>query len=142
MTTSSIWIQPRGYKWVLLAFLLGGCSGAWHVRQAVKKGAIIKSDTVYQEKTVIVPGDSTTVFVPVTRLKDSLVTVYQDRIKIQYRLKHDTIRFNVECDADTVKIEVPVAVNTEINCPPKSPFWRNLALALLVVTALVLYFRR
>lgn len=127
---------------LILTILLSSCSARWHVNQAIKKGLKIGTDTVYQEKTVIVPGDSTTVFVPVTRLKDSLVTVYQDRIKIQYRLKHDTIRFNVECDPDTVKIEVPVAVNTEINCPPKSPFWRNLSLALLVVTAIVLYFRR
>ena len=129
-------------RWIILLVLFSSCSGAWHLRQAVKKGVIIKSDTVYQEKTVIVPGDSTTVFVPLTQLKDSLVTVYQDRIKIQYRLKHDTIRFNVECDADTVKISVPVFVNTEINCPKPNKFWRILSFALIVVTALVLFFKR
>jgi hypothetical protein len=112
------------------------------MNQAIKKGAVVKSDTVYWTKEIIVPGDSTTIFVPVTRLKDSLVTVYQDRIKISYKTIHDTLRFQVECPADTVFLKVPVAVNTEIDCPPKSPFWRNLALALLVVTALVLYFRR
>ena len=127
---------------LILTILLSSCSARWHVNQAIKKGLKIGTDTVYQEKTVIVPGDSTTVFVPVTRLKDSLVTVYQDRIKIQYRLKHDTIRFNVECDADTIKVNVPVYVNTEINCPKPNPFWRILAFALMVVTGLVLYFRR
>lgn len=124
---------------ILLFFALVGCSGAWHLRQAVKKGVIIKSDTVYQEKTVIVPGDSTTIFVPVTRLKDSLVTVYQDRIKIQYRLKHDTIRFNVECDADTVKVSVPVYVNTEINCPPPNRMWRTVTFVLMGLLALLVY---
>lgn len=127
---------------LLFALTLSGCSAKWHIDQAVKKGAIIKSDTVYQERTIVTPGDTTTIFVPVTRLKDSLVTVYQDRIKIQYRLKHDTIRFNVECDPDTVKISVPVAVNTEIDCPPRSPFWRNLALALVVVCVLLLVFKK
>ncbi len=129
-------------RYALLFILLSSCSGAWHLQRALKKGVVIKSDTVYQTKEVIVPGDSTTLLVPVTKLKDSLVTVYQDRIKIRYLLKHDTLRFNVECPPDTVRIEVPVAINTEIDCPPRSPFWRNLALALLVVTALVLYFRR
>ena len=129
-------------RWIILLVLFSSCSGAWHLRQAVKKGVVISHDTVYQEKTVIVPGDSTTVFVPLTQLKDSLVTVYQDRIKIQYRLKHDTIRFNVECDADTVKISVPVFVNTEINCPKPNKFWRILSFALIVVTALVLFFKR
>lgn len=122
--------------------LLSSCSARWHVNQAIKKGLKVGTDTVYQEKTVIVPGDSTTVFVPITKLKDSLVTVYQDRIKIQYRTVHDTLRFNVECPADTVVIKVPTVINTEIDCPPKSPFWRNLALALLVVCVVVLVFKR
>lgn len=129
-------------KVVLIACIavLSGCSARWHIQQAIKKGAIIASDTVYQEKTVIVPGDSTTVFLPIVR--DSLVTVYQDRVKIRYKIYHDSIKIYAECPPDTVKIEVPVAVNTEIDCPPGSPFWRNLALALIVVTSLLLYFRR
>lgn len=127
---------------LIFALTLSGCSARWHVNQAIKKGLKVGTDTVYQEKTIITNGDSTTIFVPVTRLKDSLVTVYQDRIKIQYRLKHDTIRFNVECDPDTLIVKVPVAVNTEIDCPPRSPFWRSLALALVVVCVLLLVFKR
>lgn len=124
----------------LTILILSSCSARWHVNQAIKKGLKVGTDTVYQEKTVIVPGDSTTVFLPV--VKDSLITVYQDRIKIQYYQRYDTVRIAVECPSDTVKIEVPISVTTEIDCPPRSPFWRNLALALIVVTALVLYFRR
>lgn len=123
-----------------ILILLSSCSGSWHLQQAIKKGVVITRDTVYQEKTVIVPGDSTTVFVPITKLKDT--TIYQDRIKIRHTVIRDTLRTFVECPPDTVKIEVPVVVNTDIDCPPRSPFWRNLALALLVVTALVIYFKR
>ena len=122
--------------------LLSSCSARWHIQQAVKKGAVIMSDTTYLEKTVIVPGDSTTVFIPMNIRNDSLVYIYQDRIKISYKTIHDTLRFQVECPPDSIIVRVPVAVNTEIDCPPRSPFWRNLSLALLVVTALVLYFRR
>ena len=136
-------VSVMGYKWPLFAFFvfgLFGCSARWHVNQAIKKGLKVGVDTVYQEREVIVPGDSTTVFVPVVR--DSLVTIYQDRLKIKYKIYHDSIKIHVQCPPDTVRIQVPVAVNTEIDCPPRSPFWRNLALALLIVTALVLYFRR
>lgn len=131
-------------KFVLIACIavLSGCSAKWHIDQAVKKGAIIKSDTVYTDRVVITPGDSTTIFVPVTRLRDSLVTVYQDRVKISYRTIHDTLRFHVECPPDSIVIRVPVAVNTEIDCPPRSPFWRSLALALVVVCVLLLVFKR
>ena len=129
-------------RWLVLLVLFSSCSARWHVNQAIKKGLKVGTDTIYQEKTVIVPGDSTTIFVPVTRLKDSLVTVYQDRIKISYKTIHDTLRFQVECPPDTVKVSVPVYVNTEINCPKPNKFWRILSFALIVVTALVLYFRR
>jgi len=122
--------------------LLASCSASWHIAQAVKKGAIIKSDTVYTDRVVITPGDSTTVYVPIHQRNDSLVYIYQDRVKISYKTIHDTLRFHVECPSDTIRIKVPVAVNTEIDCPPRSPFWRNLALALLVVTALVLFLKR
>ena len=138
-------MRSRGKIWIVLIAciaVLSGCSGAWHIKQAVKKGAVIKSDTVYQEKTIITKGDSTTIFVPVTRLRDSLVTVYQDRVKISYKTIHDTLRFHVECPPDTLIVKVPVAVNTEIDCPPRSPFWRNLALALVVVCVLLLVFKR
>lgn len=138
-------MRSRGKIWIALIAciaVLSGCSAKWHIDQAVKKGAIIKSDTVYQEKTIITKGDSTTIFVPVTRLRDSLVTVYQDRVKISYKTIHDTLRFHVQCPNDTIRISVPVAVNTEIDCPPRSPFWRNLALALVVVCVLLLVFKK
>lgn len=135
---------------LILLMLLSSCGVnynlrrmAYHKRMAIAKGAEIKSDTVFTDRVYITPGDSTTVFLPgprVTIIRDT--TIYQDRIKI--RVRRDTVRetIQVECPPDTVVIKVPVAVNTEINCPPKSPFWRNLAIALMVVTALVLYFRK
>lgn len=125
---------------LFFALLLCSCSAKWHIDQAIKKGAIIKSDTVYTDRVVITPGDSTTVYVPFNKVRDT--TIYQDRIAIRYSTKHDTVRIHVVCPPDTVVIKVPVSVNTEIDCPPRSPFWRNLALALLVVTVVVLFFKR
>lgn len=93
----------------------------YHKRMAIAKGAEIKSDTVYTDRVVITPGDSTTIFIPVTKLKDSLVTVYQDRVKISYRTIHDTLRFHVECPPDTLKISVPIAVHETIKCG--IPWW-------------------
>lgn len=129
-------------KYLLLILFLSSCGVnhnlrrmAYHKRMAIAKGAEFKADTVFTDRVVITPGDSTTVFVPVKELKDSLVTVFQDRIKIQYKLKHDTIRFNVECPPDTVKISVPVTV-TETLCPPPDNKWKwisGISLLLLIV---------
>lgn len=150
--------QPRASKWPLLPKLalgcillflvvLQGCGPRYYLRRskanldhAIRLGAKVKSDTVYADRTVITKGDSTTIFVPVNHIKDT--TIYQDRVTIRYHVRHDTIRFDVRCDPDTIRISVPVAVHNEIICPPKSNFWKVLALALGAVTVLVLLVKR
>lgn len=103
---------------------------AYHKRMAIAKGAEFKADTVYTDRVVITPGDTTTIAVPVVR--DSLVTLIQDRIKIQYRIQHDTLRISVECPPDTVRIRVPVTV-TETLCPPPDNKWKWIAGGLLLM---------
>lgn len=102
----------------------------------------VKSDTVFTDRVVITPGDSTTVFVPVKEVRDSIITYYKDRIKTQISIRNDTIRVNVECPPDTVKISVPTVVNNEVICPPRNPFWRTVALVLGVILAGFIYFKR
>lgn len=114
---------------------------AYHKRMAIAKGAEFKADTVFTDRVVITPGDSTTVFVPTHIRNDSLVYIYQDRIKISYKTIHDTLRFHVECPPDTVVIKVPVSV-TETLCPPPDNKWKYIAGVLALIVALVLYFKR
>lgn len=111
---------------------------AYHKRMAIAKGAEFKADTVFTDRVIITPGDSTTVFVPVKQVKDSLITVYQDRIKIQYRLKMDTIRFHVECPSDTVTVRVPVTI-TETLCPPPDNRFKWIAGVLAVILAVFIW---
>lgn len=110
---------------------------AYHKRMAIAKGAEFRADTVFTDRVVITPGDSTTVLVPVKEIRDSLVTIYQDRIKIQYRVQHDTLRINVKCPPDTVRIRVPVTV-TETLCPPPDNKWKWISAGLLLLLAIVL----
>lgn len=126
---------------IALVVLLSAC-GATHklrkadrlIKQAIALGAVVKADTVYSESIVYKKGDSTTVFVPVKQLKDTVI--YKDRIKTSIRIVRDTLKVHVECPSDTIKIKVPVTVTRTIMVPP-SDKWKIIALTLSAVLILL-----
>lgn len=114
--------------------------------RAKAHGAIVKSDTVFTDRTYIVPGKETFVTLPgKTLIRDTVI--YQDKIRIH--IQRDTVReqIRVECPPDTIKVQVPVIVQQDIQCPPPSHTWRTVALVLggllvLIITLIVLSIRR
>lgn len=143
-------------KWtlfVLTLFVLSSCSPAQKARRyleradrlekkAIALGAEVKNDTVYTD--VFHPGEKTTVTIPgPERIKDTTITVFQDRIKVQYIHHHDTVKVHVECPGDTIR--VPVTVHRSIVCPdcPKDRMWKGVGygaggvLILLIILGLI-----
>lgn len=98
------------------------------INEAIAQGAKVKTDTVYLTK--VIPGDSTVVEVPVEKIvnwtRDTVI--YQDRIKINWKVRHDTLRMQVECPPDTIRI--PVTVHRSILCPdcPKDRMWKGVGM--------------
>ena len=111
------------------------------IKQAVALGATIKADTVFIEK--VIPGAQTTVNVPIDRLIHHDTVIYQDRIRLQYRLLHDTLKLSVDCPPDTIR--VPVTIHKAIVAPPcpKDRIWKGIGigagavLLLLIILGLV-----
>lgn len=135
---------------VLTLFVLSACSPAAKLRradrlikEAIAAGAVVKVDTVYSTK--VLPGDTTTIEVPVDRIIERLrdTTIYQDRIKMIWRVQHDTLRLHVECPPDTIRI--PIEVHKSIIAPPcpKDRFWKGVGygagglLILLIIYGLI-----
>lgn len=116
------------YISLALAILcLWSCSARYHIEKAKKKGAIIESDTVYQE--IIIPSsksDTVTVVRPIN-FHDTITietTKWRTRTLITRDTVHnrDTIWQEVTCPEK--RIIVPVEVNTDIDCPKrKFPWW-------------------
>ncbi len=113
------------------------------IKQAEAQGAKWKSDTVYQEKKVIVPGDSVRIEIPMwSKVKDTVI--YNDRVRLRIQNVHDTVRVTAECLPDTVFVNVPVTVNKSIVAPPcpKDKFWKGVGfgaggiLILLIILAI------
>lgn len=83
------------------------------IAQAEQLGIKWHTDTIYKEIPVFIPQ------VRVDSIFTSRVgdTVYleKDRLKIKYiKLPGDSVFISGNCEADTVKISVPVTVNKEI----------------------------
>lgn len=132
---------------VLTLFVLSSCGPAHQLRKAerlmqkaIANGAKVRVDTVFTD--VFHPGEKTTVYLP-GAVRDTTITVYQDKIRIEYRHHHDTVRVSVVCPPDTLKI--PVVIHKSIICPdcPKDRFFKGVGygaggvLILLIILGLV-----
>ncbi len=107
-------------RYLILIFLLTSCGPTFYLKKAeraLKKaeqlGAKIGLDTVYSERLVFV--DSILVdSIFRTKVGDT-VYLTKDRLKVKYvRLPGDSVFIEGRCDADTIKIEVPVSVTKTI----------------------------
>lgn len=87
------------------------------IKEAIASGASWKSDTVYVEKTVLVPEVKIdTVF---TSLVGDTVTITKEKLRIKYvKLPGDSVYIEGKVIQDTLIIEVPVSVDNEIKAPP------------------------
>jgi UDP-3-O-[3-hydroxymyristoyl] glucosamine N-acyltransferase len=131
-----------------VVLIISGCSANHHLRRAkyheklaIAKGAVIKHDTVFIEKAVIVPEVTTdTIF---KSLAGDTVRIEKDRLKIKYvRLPGDSVFIEGKCESDTVTITVPITITKEISAP--KGFWYYFPWILVIIGVIAVYqlFRR
>lgn len=117
---------------ILAVILLASCSPASKLRRAEKlikkaqeQGATWESDTVFREIPVFVERVALdTLFVP--KVGDTVVLT-KDKLTLKYvKMAGDTVFISGECEADTVKIEVPVTVTKEITAECRIKWWHVL----------------
>ena len=116
-----------------LIFLLSACSAQWHIRQAVSKDpsiflnnkAIILRDTVYTNSIRV---DTLAHFISDT------ITIEKERLRIQIKRIHDTLRVVGECRADTIEVIREVQLPPTIEYKP-SPKWKDSVLFILGIFA-------
>lgn len=105
------------------------------IQKAEKLGAKWGVDTVYKEIPVFI--DSVRVDSIFTSRVGDTVYLEKDRLKIKYiRLKADTFYIEGKCEADTVKITVPIEVKREIQTG--AGFWDIFKIVLFAVVLTLL----
>jgi hypothetical protein len=113
------------------------------LRQAVKKGIVVKSDTIYHD--VITQG-STTATKDTIEKKVFLDRVFKDTLKTEtikwkskliYDTINNTIYQQVECLPDTIR--VPMYINNDFQKAIHStPWWQILIGGVIIVLVLVM----
>lgn len=128
---------------VIFYFMMSSCSDKLTrakklIAKAESEGAVWTHDTVFVDHPVFieeVKRDSIFFSLP-----GDTVRIEKDRLRVTYvRLPGDSVFIEGECQADTVKIQVPVAIDNSIE--GGYPWW-YIAIALLVGAGLIAVFKR
>lgn len=131
----------RALLTIFLISALWSCSADWHLRQAIRKGATQKIDTVYQTVEIAVPEVKTdTIF---SSLPGDTVRIEKDRLKIKYvKLPGDSVFIEGKCEADTVYQEVKIPYTVEIKASKGFWFWLPWILVVIVLIIIAGVFSR
>ena len=109
---------------------LSGCSSEWHLRKA-----IAKNPSILQPKEIVLID--TMVITPSLRVdtlayfRTDTITIEKDRLRVQIKRIHDTLRITAECQADTVRIVKEIALPPVIKYAPRK-WWERVPLPLLL----------
>jgi hypothetical protein len=133
---------------IFLISALWSCGPNFYLRKAERAlnkaeqlGANVSRDTIFIEKIVTVPEVKTdTVF---SSTEGDTVYISKERLKLKYvNLPGDSVFIEGKCEADTVKITVPVTITKEISAPKGFWYYFPWILVLIVVIAVYQLFRR
>lgn len=126
---------------LLISLSIFSCSPNWHLKRAISKGAMVTSDTVYQTVEVIRPEIRIDTLFQQVNFNDTIFFTKEKVVtKVKINTEEKTVYIETECPADTVRIEVPVAVNTVIKS--KRTIWPWLIVAFVLGGITVIYFKR
>jgi hypothetical protein len=127
---------------LLILFYCTGCGPTWYLRQAEKRGAAIKTDTLWNTVEIPVPEVSTdTVFKSIT---GDTIRIEKERLKIKYvKLPGDSVFIEGKCESDTIEKKVYYQVTKNISVPDKRKIkWWHLLLAGLAGAGLFAILRK
>ena len=99
-------------KWfavVITASMMWSCGASWHLKRAIAKDPTIIADTIVRVDTTVVTNER--VVVDTLIVRDTITReIVRDGVRVRLQRIHDTIRVDVVCPPDTVRItkEIPI----------------------------------
>ena len=130
---------------VTILAMLSSCSAQWHLKRAIAKDPTIANDTVIRIDTSVVTES--------IRAVDTLVVtdtimreIVREGVQIKLQRIHDTIRVDVVCPPDTIRVVANVPVERIIykEQPPKRSLMDRIGeiLFMVVLISIALMVRR
>jgi hypothetical protein len=127
-------------KWATLCIFIGsllsGCSANWHLKKAIAKDpSILQPKELVLIDTVVITSslrvDTLAYF------RTDTITIEKERLRVQIKRIHDTLRISAECQADTVRIFKEVEVPGPVVYKPRAWYERILLPVAFVVFVLM-----
>ena len=104
-----MWELKRGAVLIGLLFLLQGCGAKWHLNRAIAKDPTILDSVVLKVDTLIITQKEAVRDTLILQKIDTL-TLERNGIRIDLRRFYDTIEVDIECPADTIRIQKEIRV--------------------------------
>ncbi len=100
-------------KWCVVAItasMMSSCGASWHLKRAIAKDPTIAKDTIVRVDTTIVTTERRVVDTLVIR--DTIVReIKSNGARVRIQRLHDTIRVDVVCPPDTIRITKSIPVD-------------------------------
>ncbi len=139
-TTASVrhWRPRMRFVWLVgLALLVQSCGASWHLRRAIAKDPTILADAIVRVDTTIVTQSIRAVDTLVVR--DTITReIVRDGVQIKVKRVHDTIRVDVVCPPDTIRVVAEVPVEQVVIREKALPMYRRVITMLYLILAIII----
>ena len=116
---------------------LQSCGAQYHLKRAIAKDPTIASDTIVRFDTTVVTESISVVDTLVVR--DTITReIVRDNVRIRLQRIHDTIRVDVVCPPDTVRVVAEVPVERVVVREKALPLYRRVINMLYLILAILI----
>ena len=121
---------------VTILAMLASCSATWHLKRAIAKDPTIANDTIIRVDTSVVTESIRAVDTLV--VTDTVVReIVREGVQIKLQRIHDTIRVDVVCPPDTVRVVANVPVERIIYEQKPLPLYRRAINIMYLILAII-----
>jgi hypothetical protein len=122
---------------VIVALAVQSCGASWHLKRAIAKDPTILADAIVRVDTTVVTQSIRAVDTLVVR--DTITReIVRDGVQIKVKRIHDTIRVDVVCPPDTIRVVAEVPVEQVVIREKPLPLYRRVINILYLILAILI----
>ena len=132
------WRPRMRFVWIVgLSLFVQSCGASWHLKRAIAKDPTILADAIVRVDTTVVTQSIRAVDTLVVR--DTITReIVREGVQIKVKRIHDTIRVDVVCPPDTIRVVAEVPVEQVVIREKPLPLYRRVINILYLILAILI----
>ena len=132
------WRPRMRFVWlVAIGLFVQSCGASWHLKRAIAKDPTILADAIVRVDTTVVTQSIRAVDTLVVR--DTITReIVREGVQIKVKRIHDTIRVDVVCPPDTIRVVAEVPVEQVVIREKAMPLYRRVITMLYLILAILI----